>query len=203
MIKDVIFDFGSVLVDWNPLHLYEPYFGDRAKAEWFLTEICPYSWNTTVDGGKTIASATAERIALYPQWEKEIRMYFGQWIKMMGGEIPGMRDIIVSLKDQGFGVYGLTNWSRETFPLIRDKYDIFKLLDGYIVSGEENIMKPAPAFYNLLLSRYDLKAEECVFIDDNPVNVEGGEAVGIRSILFSNPERLKSNLPEILAGRPI
>lgn len=198
MIKDVIFDFGSVLVDWNPLHLYEPYFGDKAKAERFLDEVCPYSWNTTVDGGKTIAAATAERIALYPRWEKEIRMYYGEWIKMMGGEIPGMREILLSLKSRGYGIYGLTNWSRETFPLIKDEYDIFKLLDGYIVSGEENIMKPAPEFYNILLARYGLKAEECVFVDDNPANVDGGEAVGIRSILFSSPEQLKCDLPEIL-----
>ena len=86
MIRNIIFDFGAVLLDWNPEHLYGPYFKDEARMRHFLTEICPYSWNTTVDAGRSTAEATAERIALHPEWEKEIRMYYGEWTKMMGGQ---------------------------------------------------------------------------------------------------------------------
>ena len=91
MIRNIIFDFGAVLLDWSPEHLYKPYFNDDEKMRHFLTEVCPYSWNATVDAGKSTADATAERVALFPEWEKEIRMYYGQWEKMMNGEIPGMR----------------------------------------------------------------------------------------------------------------
>ena len=198
MIRNIIFDFGAVLVDWNPHHLFDSYFNDSQKCEYFLDVICPYSWNVTVDAGKEIKTATDERIALYPDWEKEIRMYYGEWIKMMGGEIHGMREIITDLKSKGYGVYGLTNWSRETFPLISDDYPIFKLLDGYVVSGVERTMKPLPEIYNILLERYGLNASECVFIDDNPANIEGGEAVGIKGIIFESPEQLKEELAKVL-----
>ena len=198
MIRNIIFDFGAVLVDWDPHHLYVPYVQDTAKAEWFLTEICPYSWNTEADAGRTTAEITAERIALFPAWEKEIRMYYDRWIEMMGEEIPGMLQLIRDLKDRGYGVYGLTNWSRETFPLVRDRYPVFGLLDGYVVSGEEMTKKPDPALYRILLERYGLRGEECVFIDDNPANAAGGESLGIRGLVFRNAEQVRADLERIL-----
>ncbi len=200
MIRNVIFDFGSVLVDWDPHRLYLPYFGDPVKTEWFLTEICPYSWNTRADAGKPTAELTEERIALFPEWEKEIRMYYGRWIEMMGDEIPGMEALVRELKARGYGVYGLTNWSRETFPLVRDRYPVFGLLDGIVVSGEEGTMKPDPALYRILLDRYGLKGEECVFIDDNPRNAFGGEPLGIRGLVFSGADRLRIELEKLLAA---
>ncbi len=200
MIGNIIFDFGAVLVDWDPHHLYVPYFQDTAKAEWFLTEICPYSWNTEADAGRTTAEITAERIALFPAWEKEIRMYYDRWIEMMGEEIPGMQQLIRDLKDRGYGVYGLTNWSRETFPLVRDRYPVFGLLDGYVVSGEEMTKKPDPALYRILLERYGLRGEECVFIDDNPANAAGGESLGIRGLVFRNAEQIRKDLDELLTA---
>ncbi len=199
MIKNIIFDFGAVLVDWDPRHLYGPYFGDEAKTEWFLREICPYEWNTQADGGRPVAEITAERVALFPQWEKEIRMYYGRWIEMMGDTVPGMEELVRDLKARGLGVYGLTNWSRETFPLVRNRYPVFGLLDGYVVSGEEMTMKPSPELYYILLDRYGLKARECVFVDDNPKNAAGAEAVGIRGLVFYDAARLRSDLEQLLA----
>ncbi len=198
MIRHIIFDFGAVLVDWDPRHLYVPYFGDAAKADWFLTEICPYEWNTEADGGRSLAEITAERVALFPEWEKEIRMYYGRWIEMMGGQIPGMEALVRECKARGYGVWGLTNWSRETFPLVRDRYPVFGLLDGIVVSGEEMTMKPFPQIYRILLDRYGLKAEECVFIDDNPRNAAGAEAVGIRGLVFRDAERLRGEWADLL-----
>ena len=199
MIRNIIFDFGAVLLDWSPEHLFKPYFNDDEKMRHFLTEVCPYSWNATVDAGKSTEDATAERVALFPEWEKEIRMYYGQWEKMMNGEIPGMRGVVESLKKKGYGVYGLSNWSAETFvPFVRDKYPVLKLLDGYVVSGFEKVKKPDPRLYHILLDRYGLKADECLFIDDSPDNIAAGEALGIRGIVFSSPVELKKRLAEVL-----
>lgn len=124
-------------------------------------------------------------------------MYYGRWIEMMGGEIPGMRALVQDLKARGYGVYGLTNWSRETFPLVRDRYPVFGLLDGYVVSGEEMTMKPDPALYRILLDRFGLKGEECLFIDDNPRNAAGGESLGIRGIVFHDAEQLRTELSRL------
>ena len=201
MIRNIIFDFGAVLLDWDPRHLYVPYFGDAAKAEWFLTEICPYSWNTEADAGRLTAEMTEERVALFPEWEKEIRMYYGRWIEMMGGQIPGMEALARDLKARGYSLYGLTNWSRETFPLVRDRYPVLRLLDGMVVSGEEMTAKPGPALYRILLERYGLQADECVFIDDNPVNTAGGEALGIRGLVFRDADQVRLALDNLLSER--
>ena len=200
MIKNIIFDFGAVLVDWNPHHLYDSYFGDATKAEWFLTEICPYEWNAQCDAGRPIKDITAERVALFPEWEKEIRMYFDHWVDMMGAPIPGMEELVRDYKQRGYGVWGLTNWSAETLPLVRDDYPVFKLLDGYVVSGQEKVVKPDARLYRILLERYGLKAEECVFIDDNPANTAGAEAVGIRGIVFHDASQLRIDLDNLLLG---
>lgn len=200
MIKNIIFDFGAVLVDWNPHHLYDSYFGDATKAEWFLTEICPYEWNAQCDAGRPIKDITAERVALFPEWEKEIRMYFDHWVDMMGDPIPGMEELVRDYKQRGYGVWGLTNWSAETLPLVRDDYPVFKLLDGYVVSGQEKVVKPDARLYRILLERFGLKAEECVFIDDNPANTAGAEAVGIRGIVFHDASQLRIDLDNLLLG---
>ena len=198
MIRNIIFDFGSVLVDWNPERLYGPYFNDDAKMRYFLTEICPHAWNAQADAGRSTAEITEERVAVHPEWEKEIRMYFGQWIKMMGEQIPGMQELVEELKNRGYRLYGLTNWSAETFPLVKDNYPVFRLLDGIVVSGEEKIAKPDPGIFRILLQRYGLKPEECLFIDDNPGNVSTGESLGIRGLIFTSAVALKSRLAEVL-----
>ena len=198
MIRNIIFDFGSVLVDWNPERLYGPYFNDDAKMRYFLTEICPHAWNAQADAGRSTAEITEERVAVHPEWEKEIRMYFGQWIKMMGEQIPGMQELVEELKNRGYRLYGLTNWSAETFPLVKDNYPVFRLLDGIVVSGEEKIAKPDPGIFSILLQRYGLKPEECLFIDDNPKNVSTGESLGIRGLIFTSAAALKSRLAEVL-----
>lgn len=198
MIRNIIFDFGSVLVDWNPERLYGPYFNDDAKMQYFLTEICPHAWNAQADAGRSTAEITEERVAVHPEWEKEIRMYFSQWIKMMGEQIPGMQELVEELKNRGYRLYGLTNWSAETFPLVKDNYPVFRLLDGIVVSGEEKIAKPDPGIFRILLQRYGLKPEECLFIDDNPGNVSTGESLGIRGLIFTSAAALKSRLAEVL-----
>ena len=137
MIKNIIFDYGGVLLDWNPHYLYDPYFGDVDKAEWFLTHICTYEWNAQHDNGKPIAEGTAELIAEHPEWKKEIELYYGEFMKMMGGQILGMEEYIKELKSKGLRVFGLSNWSEETFALVRPVYPVLNLMEDMVISGIE------------------------------------------------------------------
>lgn len=191
---NLIFDCGGVLLDWDPHHLYDPYFGDRSKTDWFLQNICTSDWNLQMDGGKPFAEGVAELSARFPKWAKEIDMFHSQWVKMIGGPIPGMPEFVSEMKAAGHGVYVLSNWSSETFPLIKDEYPVFQLLDGIVISGYEGVTKPGPEIYNLFLKRYSLRASDCVFIDDNAANVAGAEAVGIRGIRFTSVEALRAAL---------
>lgn len=196
-MKNIVFDFGGVLVDWNPHHLYDKYFGSREKAEWFLNNICLYSWNLQMDGGKPFAEGVAELQAEYPEWSEAIAIYHTRWIEMMNGEIEGMASVIRRLKAAGYGVYGLTNWSAETFPMIRDTYPVFQEFDGIVVSGEEHLLKPDAAIYKCLLERYDLQAEESLFIDDNADNVAGARNVGMKAIRFTSAVELERELKDV------
>ena len=199
MIKNIVFDYGSVLVDWNPHYLYDPYFGDREKADWFLTEICPYSWNILTDAELSFPEIVAERVAVFPEWKKEIEMYYEQWIKMVNPEpIAGMTEYVRELKARGYKTYGLTNWNKDTFALVRHQFEVFDILDGMVVSGEEGVKKPSPAFFRILLERFGLKAEESVFIDDIEKNVEGARALGFTGIRFTDRPALESVLEPLL-----
>ncbi len=185
MIKNIIFDYGGVLLDWNPHYLYDPYFGDVEKAEWFLTNICTYEWNAQHDNGKPVAEGTAELIAQYPEWEKEIRLYYDDFMKMMGGQIPGMEEQVKELKSRGFRVFGLSNWSVETFALVRPVYPVLDLMEDMVISGVEKVMKPDHRIFELALKRFGINADETVFVDDNPANVQAACEMGIKGILFN------------------
>lgn len=193
MIRNIVFDFGAVLMEWNPHYLFDDYFKDEAVCDYFLREVCNAEWNIQMDKGKPIRVGVAERIALFPEWEKEIRMYFDRWLEMIGGPVPGMLDLQRELKSAGYGLYGLTNWSSETFCLVCDN-ETFNILDGKVVSGEEKMVKPEPEIFRCLLGRFNLKAEECVFIDDVPKNVDGALRMGMRGIVFKDASRTRKEL---------
>ena len=190
-IDTIIFDFGGVLVDWNPHYLYDSYFGDTKKTDYFLTNICTPEWNAQMDGGKPFADGIAEKIAEHPEYEKEIRMYWTDWKQMMGNQIDGMQELLQDLKTAGYHIYGLSNWSAETFYQIRSKYPIFDLLDGFVLSGDEKCLKPEPQIYTILLNRYHINPNTAVFFDDNLDNVEGAKAVGIHGIQFVSAEQIR------------
>ena len=195
MIKNIIFDYGGVLLDWNPHYLYDPYFGDPDKAEWFLTHICTYEWNAQHDNGKPIAEGTAELVAQHPEWEKEIYLYYDEFMKMMGGQIPGMEELVKDLKTKGYRIFGLSNWSVETFALVRPAYPVLDLMEDMVISGVEHVMKPDRRIFELALKRFGIEASETIFIDDNPNNVKAACEVGIRGVLFQSREQLLSELP--------
>ena len=198
MIRNIIFDFGSVLVDWNPHYLFDGYFGDADKASWFLDHICTNEWNRQFDGGKPFAEGIAELKAEHPAWAREIDVYWTDWEKMMGGPIPGMYELVSDLKAAGYGVYGLTNWSSETFYRIEKNYPVFTLLDGKVVSGDVRLLKPDAAIFHCLLDKYGLKAEESLFIDDTLSNVEGARAAGLSALPFTDARTLRADLRRLL-----
>ncbi|MDQ2180705.1 HAD family phosphatase [Marinifilum sp. D714] len=180
-IKNIVFDFGGVLIDWNPRYLYRKVFGNENDLEKFLKEVCHAEWNQHLDAGIAFDEAIAERVKKFPHYEKEISRYQNDWIEMIGGEIKENTSLIPVL-GQNYQLYGLTNWSAETFPLVYSRFEFFKELRGIVVSGEEKIVKPDEEIFNLLLERYGLKAEESIFIDDNKDNIKAANKLGFITI---------------------
>jgi 2-haloacid dehalogenase len=114
---------------------------------------------------------------------------------MLGGAIEGTVEIFRKMKEsRRFKLYALTNWSAETFPIAQKQYDFLNWFNGVVVSGTEKMRKPVPEFYRLLLNRYNIKATEALFIDDNKRNTDAAQQVGIDSIVFTAPEQLIEEL---------
>lgn len=194
MTKNIIFDFGNVLVQWHPELIYTEYFGDEAKAWWFLRHVADNEWRGRIDAGEPTADCIAELQAKYPEYTKAVALYDERYFDMLTDEVSGMREVITDLKNRKHEIYGLTNWSMETFPIARKKFGILQMIDRYVVSGAEKLIKPDPRLFQVLLDRYNLKAEECTFIDDNPDNVAAAQKLGMQGIAFTNAETLRKEL---------
>ncbi len=181
-IKNIVFDFGGVLVDWNPRHFYKNDFSSNEEMEDFLANVCTTEWNIEQDRGRSLAEATSIKIKEFPDKEELIRKYYGQWVNMLNGSIQENVDVLLALKGK-YELFGLTNWSAETFPIALEIFPFFDLFEGKIVvSGEEKLIKPDPAIFHVLLDRYNLNAQECMFIDDNYDNIRAAQELGFYTI---------------------
>jgi 2-haloacid dehalogenase len=198
-IKNIIFDLGGVLIDWNPEYVYlEVFEGDRKKMQWFFDEICTMDWNENQDAGYPLQKATEDRVKMFPQYEEWIRMYYGRWEEMLGEAIEDTVTILNQLlENPDYRVVALTNWSAETFPVALSRFEFLHRFEGIVVSGTEKTRKPFPEIYQLTLDRYEFKAQESLFIDDNLRNLESASAMDIQTIHFKNPNDLKSNLKQM------
>jgi 2-haloacid dehalogenase len=197
MIDVVVFDLGGVLVDWNPRHLYRSLIPDEAERERFLADVCPQSWNELQDAGRPLAEATSERVALFPQHAELIAAYYGRWEEMLAGAIEETVAVLEELHRRDVPLYALTNWSAELFPVARRRFGFLERFRGILVSGEEGLIKPDPAIFRLLCSRYGLPPRSTLFIDDNPANVAAAGEIGFAVHHYVGAAGLKARLADI------
>ncbi len=197
MPTTIVFDLGGVLIDWNPRYLYRQLFDDETEMEAFLSIVCTPEWNVAQDGGRTVAEAVAEATSRHPEKAALIEAYYDRFDEMMAGPIDGTLDILARLRQQQTPCYALTNWSAETFPLARNRFDFLGWFKGVVVSGEEKLKKPDPAIYRLLLERFALEPQDTVFVDDSPRNVQAAAELGLHAIHFTSPSALNDELTRL------
>ena len=190
-----MFDFGGVLVDWNPRHLYRKLFrGDDGAMELFLEEIGFTEWNLQQDMGRAYAIAVAELVSRFPRYADLIRAYDERWEETIAGPIQASVDLLGPLKRAGREIHGLSNWSSEKFALVRAKFDFFELFDTILVSGDVNLVKPDARIFMLFLQRIGRAAQECLFIDDSAPNIAAARGLGFEAIHFSSATQLHHEL---------
>lgn len=195
-IQQVIFDFGGVLVDWNPRYLYINEFPNEIAMEEFLATICTEEWNLEQDRGRTLAEGTRLLQEQFPDHQKLIAQFYGNWETMLRNEITANVTMLKRLKEK-YPVYGLTNWSAETFPIALRRFDFFEVFDGIVVSGVEKMIKPDKQFFQLLLDRYQLTAANSLFIDDNPKNIQAANEMGFTTIQIKENTNLEEKLKQM------
>ncbi len=195
MIDTIVFDLGGVLIDWNPMYVYKDYFPTLEDEKYFFEKVATFEWNEEQDAGKSLAEATEERIRLFPEWEQPLRDFYGRWEEMLKGSIQDTVEIFRALKEkQIYRFYALSNWSAENFHVALDRFEFLHWFDGRLISGEEKMAKPNPAFFKLLETRYDVLPQRAVYIDDNFRNYKAAEGLGFRAIHFRSPDQLRGAL---------
>ncbi|TRX62664.1 HAD family phosphatase [Fulvivirga sp. M361] len=195
-IDNIIFDFGGVLVDWNPRYLFDSLFEDKEALEYFLSEVCTHDWNIQQDAGRSLAEGTRLLQEIHPEHATMIQRFYDDWEVMLKDEIVENTKLIPVLK-RSYRLFGLTNWSAETFPIALKRFPFFSELEGIVVSGEEKMIKPNKEIYLLLLDRYKLKAENSIFIDDNLENILAAQKIGFHTVHFNGDLNLEHELERI------
>lgn len=196
-LNTIIFDLGGVLIDWNPEYVFRTVIPEDDRRAFFFANICTSDWNVEQDAGRTLQEGTDLLVAQWPEWETEIRTFYGRWEDMLGGPIPETVELFRALKEQGtHRLLALTNWSHETFPVALERYDFLHWFEGIVVSGEEKTRKPFADIYKILLDRYSVEPEHAVFIDDNLHNVKAAESLGIQGVHFQSADDLREKLRE-------
>ncbi len=205
MIRNLIFDFGKVLVDYDFQQLITQFFSDNDKEaeKEFLDIITSDEFLDQCDLGEmNLEELVNHYTERYPKFSREFRMFNDRYIEFVLGEMPGMRELLTRLKKMGYRLYGLTNWCSVVHEVMR-RYGIFDLLDGRVVSSEEKLIKPDPAIYRCLCERYSLKPEECLFTDDKEKNVAGAKSIGMEAVVFTDAETYRKDLARITGNAEI
>lgn len=191
----VVFDLGGVLIDWDPRHLYRQLFdGDDPAMERFLAEVCTGAWNERQDAGRPFAEAVAELVLRHPEQRALIEAYHLRWPEMVAGPIDGSVEILAELREAGYELHALTNWSAETFALTRPRFDFLTWFESILVSADVRLIKPDPRIFRLLLERIGREARACIYIDDSRRNVDAAAALGFDAIHFQGAGPLRADL---------
>lgn len=202
MIRNIIFDVGQVLVDfrWKD-YMRELGFSEETIRVLGEKMVLSPLWSELDLGVRPEEDVVADILRAVPEYETEVRRFLDNPVDVVR-PFPKTREWLQGLREQEYGIYLLSNYPRTLFSLHeRTSFDFMDLIDGKVVSAFEKLVKPQPEIYQLLLSRYGLSPEECIFLDDRPVNLEAAQKLGIGTILVKEQEtaieelerRLKKN----------
>ena len=200
MIKNVIFDIGRVLIFYNWKQFLLEEFGDQQTADILFDAFFGHGlWNEMDRGVLTEDELTASFLQYAPGYEEQIRS-FTRSFAVRFTQHPYTKPWISSLKEQGFGVYYLSNYCQQAIDANPDVLDFTGLMDGGIFSCHVKLIKPDPAIYRCLCEKYGLVPEECVFIDDKQANVDAAIAFGMQAFVFKGYDDAERTL-ESLTGK--
>ncbi|HJR25798.1 MAG TPA: HAD-IA family hydrolase [Acidimicrobiales bacterium] len=195
-VRAVVFDIGGVLLDWDPRYLYRTLLPDEEAVERFLAEVCTDAFNAELDAGRDFDDACTELAARHPDQADLVHAWKRQ-ADMIRGEIEGTAAVVARLVEAGVPRYLLTNMPRWVFDERVAAYPVLQRFGGAVVTGDEGILKPEPAVFELVLSRFELTPGEALFVDDKAANVEAAEAVGFVGHVFVDATTLERTLVDL------
>jgi len=182
MIKNVIFDLGNVLISFKPSDYFDKKNYPEAIRNTILTDIFASKEWLMLDNGEISTRDAIEAISKKSSLnKKEIAHIFNLRTDLMFPLDTNVR-LLPGLKKRGFRLYFLSNFPEDIFEEVKSGYFFFKYFDGGLISAEAKSSKPEEGIYKILMERYSLNANECLFIDDIEKNVRTAEALGMKGL---------------------
>lgn len=197
-VHNVIFDLGGVLLEWNPddiLSRFQPDANLRRRlraalfghADWHLFDRGGLSESELLDRMESrIGHSRPELLAIVDAVREALI------------EKPDTVRLIRSLHRRGIALYCLSNMPSSIYAHLRRRHAFWDVFRGIVISGEVRMVKPEPEVFAHLLERFDLRAEESVFIDDLPANIEAAKRLGLQTIWFRNAAQCEHELDQLL-----
>lgn len=199
MIKTVILDIGNVLVDFRWRKLYEEFGLEGEDLEKFADATVRHqAWIDLDQGIITTEEAKEEYVKAAPEYREYVERIYPEMDKMLvqfDYTIPWIKE----LKERGYRIYILSNWSKPAYDACQDKaLNFLSLVDGVVFSYKEFVIKPDKKIYDIICSRYDINPTEAVFLDDNEDNIISAREFGLNAIQFQSYEQGRRELEAIL-----
>ena len=193
-VEAVVFDVGRVLYQWRLAQLFEKIVDDPVRLQTLLDDVVTEEWHFQHDAGRPFATMVAERSREYPQYADHILAYSRRFPETIPGPVDGMLNLVQALADRKVPLFAISNFGAESWAQFRPTAPIFGIFSDIVISGEERLIKPDIAIFELALDRFGRRAEQCLFIDDREDNVETAEALGMAGHHFRDAVRLESDL---------
>ncbi|MFW5686619.1 MAG: HAD family hydrolase [Halanaerobium sp.] len=194
LIKNIVFDLGNVLLDFDPdSYLEELGYSGEIKKKLFSEIFETEEWIQLDRGTITQKQAVEKWQQRNPNLKNEIAEVMAEWEKILTLKEETAK-ILESLAAEDFKLYILSNFHQKAFEYVSSQYDFFKLFDGRVISADIGMIKPEAEIYEHLLEKFNLKAEETIFIDDSKENIKAALKKGIRVIHFEDAGSLEKEL---------
>ncbi len=195
MIKNIVFDFGGVLVEYDFKKFFANQLGGKEQAEWFMHHVLTPEHNSMLDKADcSFDEYMAKWKRQWPDYATVLEAFDRHYTDIFTNEMPGIVTLMQQLKDKGYRLLGLSNWSAKVNDVIRKFPEPFAQLDGSLISHEVHLLKPDVSIFEAFCNRFGVKAEECLFIDDKPENVAGAKRAGLHAVVFSTVGQLRTDL---------
>ncbi|TKZ36218.1 HAD-IA family hydrolase [Brachyspira catarrhinii] len=199
MIKNIISDIGNVLFEFDTTGFINKNIEAEDKEKFFDLVFGNENWQLMDKGDLAFEDARKYFLSVYPKYKDSLNKLFDSSLTLCLNMNNNNINILKEYKEKCYNIYYLSNMSVETFQCINKKTDFFETTCiGGIVSAYEKMIKPSEEIYKLLLNRFNLKAEECLFIDDNLNNVNSALKLGFNSFQLKNMSDMRFELEKIL-----
>jgi len=197
LIRNIIFDIGNVLINFRPEQFLKRFINDEFRIKEFIVNVIKTELWLNLDRG-IISLQEAREVYLerYPEESNLLLAFFNNWKEMLTPITQNIQ-ILRELKSNDYKIYFLSNYIKEAFDYVQDRYEFFALADGKVISSEIKYVKPEAKIYQYLLEKYNLIPKQCVFIDDVESNLHEAHSMKMKTIHYLMDTDLRSELRKL------